>query len=136
MALIVTTQGQEVIECNLCQEPVSFFCRRCGVNLCDPCALLHLRVKTKFGHDVVEFANKDDDDSCFCDTHPKHECSAYCETCDLPICPLCVSVKHKSHELSDLHDKIEELLRNIAKENDRFQFFRHELERENHGLHD
>ena len=129
MALNVTTQGQGVIECNLCQEPVSFFCRRCGVNLCDPCALLHLRVKTKLGHDVVEFANKDDDDSCFCDTHPKHECSAYCETCDLPICPLCVSVKHKSHELSDLHDKIEELLKNIAKENDRFQSFRHELER-------
>ena len=37
----------------------------------------------------------------------KEGCSAYCETCDISICPLRVSVKHKSHELSDLHEKIE-----------------------------
>ena len=128
MASIETTQGQENVECDLCHEPVSFFCRRCGVKLCDSCALIHLRAKTKFGHEVVEYASKDDVDTCVCESHPKHECSAYCETCDISICPLCVSVKHKSHEMSDLHEKIEELLKGIAIENDRLQSFRHELE--------
>ncbi|XP_078327076.1 uncharacterized protein LOC144623043 [Crassostrea virginica] len=129
MASNVTTQGQEAVVCDLCQSPVSFFCRRCGVNLCDPCALLHLRVKSKFGHDVVDYASKDNDDVCFCDSHPENKCSAYCKECDIPICLLCVSIKHKSHEISELQDKIEELLKDITRENDRLQSFRDDLER-------
>ncbi|XP_065945333.1 protein wech-like [Magallana gigas] len=122
-------EAQHVVECDLCQQPVSFFCRRCGVNLCDPCALIHLRVKSKNGHDVVHYASKDDDDTCHCDSHPQNDCSAYCKTCETPICMLCVTIKHKSHEISELSDKIEELLKVIATENDRLQSFKHEFER-------
>ncbi|XP_056013661.1 uncharacterized protein LOC125673876 [Ostrea edulis] len=57
------TQGQYVIECDICKQPVSFFCRRCGVNLCDPCVPVHLRIKSKTGHDVVYFGSRDDDDT-------------------------------------------------------------------------
>ena len=85
MASNLTTQGQEDVVCDLCQSPVSFFCRRCGVNLCDPCVLLHLRVKSKFGHDVVDYTSKDDDDVCLCDSHPENNYSAYCKECDIPI---------------------------------------------------
>ncbi|XP_078323261.1 uncharacterized protein LOC144622464 [Crassostrea virginica] len=129
MASNVTTQGQEAVVCDLCQSPVSFFCRRCGVNLCDPCVLLHLRVKSKFGHDVVDYVSKDDDDVCFCESHPENKCSAYCKECDVPICILCVSIKHKSHEISELQDKIDELLKDITRENDRLQSFRDDLKR-------
>nr|XP_034325620.1 E3 ubiquitin-protein ligase TRIM36 isoform X3 [Crassostrea gigas]XP_034325621.1 E3 ubiquitin-protein ligase TRIM36 isoform X3 [Crassostrea gigas] len=122
-------EAQHVVECDLCQQPVSFFCRRCGVNLCDPCVTIHLRVKSKNGHDIVDYTSKDDDDTCHCDSHPQNDCSAYCKTCDAPICILCVSIKHKSHEMSELSDKIEELLKVIAKENDRLQSSKHELER-------
>uniref|UniRef100_K1PZQ8 Tripartite motif-containing protein 45 n=1 Tax=Magallana gigas TaxID=29159 RepID=K1PZQ8_MAGGI len=122
-------EAQHVVECDLCQQPVSFFCRRCGVNLCDPCVLIHLRVKSKKGHDIVDYTSKDDDDTCHCDSHPQHDCSAYCKTCETPICILCVTIKHKSHEISELSDKIEELLKVIATENDRLQSFKHELER-------
>ena len=124
MATEVKTKSQDVVKCHLCQEPVSFFCRRCGVNLCDPCVPVHLRLKTKFGHDIVEFSCKDDDDSCLCDSHPKHECAAYCDTCDLPICMLCVSVKHKSHKICELHDKLEDLQKDIVSKNIRLQSFR------------
>ena len=129
MASVTTTQGQEVVECDLCQNPVSFFCRRCGVNLCDACIPVHLRVKSKTGHDLVDYVSKDDDDTCFCDSHPKHECSAFCKTCDAPICMLCVSIKHKSHKISELSDKIKELLQSITRENDRLQSFRYVLEK-------
>ncbi|XP_052701326.1 E3 ubiquitin-protein ligase TRIM36-like [Crassostrea angulata] len=122
-------EAQHVVECDLCQQPVSFFCRRCGVNLCDPCVLIHLRVKSKNGHDIVDYTSKDDDDTCHCDSHTQNACSAYCKTCEAPICMLCVTIKHKSHEISELSDKIEELLKVIATENDRLQSFRHELER-------
>ena len=127
MASQMISQGQEVVECGLCQIPVSFFCRRCGLNLCDSCVPVHLRVKSKFGHDVVDHASKDDDDVCWCDSHPENKCSAYCKVCDVPICILCASIKHRSHEISELHDKVEELLRDINRENDRLQSFRHEM---------
>nr|XP_034327004.1 uncharacterized protein LOC117689527 isoform X1 [Crassostrea gigas] len=120
-------EAQHSVECDLCQQPVSFFCRRCGVNLCDTCIAIHLRVKSKNGHDIVDYTSKDDDDTCHCDSHPQNDCSAYCKTCDAPICILCVSIKHKSHEMSELSDKIEELLKVIAKENDRLQSSKHEL---------
>ena len=129
MASVATTKGQEVVECDLCQNPVSFFCRRCGVNLCDACIPVHLRVKSKTGHDVVDYVSKDNEDTCFCDSHPKHECSAFCKTCNAPICMLCVSIKHKSHEISELSDKIEALLQSITRETDRLQSFRHVLEK-------
>ena len=129
MASQVTTQGQENVECYLCQSPVSFFCRRCGVKLCDPCVTVHLRVKCITGHDVVEYVNKEDDDACFCDSHPENKCSAYCKMCDVPVCILCVSIKHKSHDVSELKDKIEELLICITRKNDQLQSSRRELKR-------
>ena len=58
MASDETTQGQEVVECDFCQNPVSFFCRRYGVNLCDACIPEHLRVKSKTGHDVVDYVSR------------------------------------------------------------------------------
>nr|XP_022325289.1 uncharacterized protein LOC111125603 [Crassostrea virginica] len=124
MASQMISQGQEAVECGLCQNPVSFFCRRCGVNLCDSCLPEHVRAK----HDVVDYASKDDDDVCFCDSHPQKKCYAYCKKCDVPICILCVSIKHRSHEISELQDKVEELLKDISGENDRLQSFRHEME--------
>uniref|UniRef100_A0A8W8I1I4 B box-type domain-containing protein n=1 Tax=Magallana gigas TaxID=29159 RepID=A0A8W8I1I4_MAGGI len=122
-------EAQDFVGCDLCQQPVSFFCRRCGVNLYDPCVPIHLRVKSKNGHDIVDYISKDDDDTCHCDSHPQNDCFAYCKTCDAPICTLCVSIKHKSHEMSELSDKIEELLKVIAKENDRLQSSKPELEK-------
>nr|XP_034325697.1 tripartite motif-containing protein 45-like isoform X1 [Crassostrea gigas] len=122
-------EAQHLVECDLCQQPVSFFCRRCRVNLCDQCVPIHLRLKSKNGHDIVDYTSKDDDDTSHCDSHPQNDCSAYCKTCDAPICILCVSIKHKSHEMSELSDKIEELLKIITRENDRLQSSKHDLER-------
>ncbi|XP_056006543.1 uncharacterized protein LOC130050450 [Ostrea edulis] len=122
-------QGQYVIECDICKQPVSFFCRRCGVNLCDPCVPVHLRIKSKTGHDVVDYASRDDIDTSTCDSHPQNECSVYCQMCDVPICTVCVLNKHKSHEMSELSNKIEELMKTIMKENERLQKYKCELEK-------
>ncbi|XP_056015627.1 uncharacterized protein LOC130053071 [Ostrea edulis] len=123
------TQGQHVVECNICEQPVSFFCRRCVVNLCDPCVPVHLRIKSKTGHDVVDYASRDDVHTPTCDFHPLNECSLYCQTCDVPICLVCVSIKHKSHEMSELSEQIEELMKTIMKENDRLQKYKCDIEK-------
>ncbi|XP_065944137.1 B-box type zinc finger protein ncl-1 isoform X1 [Magallana gigas] len=138
MASEESTQGQHFVECNLCQKPVSFFCRQCGVNLCDSCIPVHVRLKSKTGHDVVYFTSMEDENTCLCESHPLNDCSAYCKTCDVPICFLCVSITHKTHEISELSDKIkelnrqcktEELLNAIAKENERLQSSKQDLEK-------
>ncbi|XP_056006460.1 uncharacterized protein LOC130050417 [Ostrea edulis] len=122
-------QGQYVIECDICKQPASFFCRRCGVNLCDPCVPVHLRIKSKTGHDVVDYASRDDVHTSTCDSHPQNECSLYCQTCDVPICLVCFSLKHQSHKMSELSEKIEELMKTIMKENERLQTYKCELEK-------
>ncbi|XP_052698103.1 uncharacterized protein LOC128176082 [Crassostrea angulata] len=138
MASEESTQGQHFVECDLCQKPVSFFCRRCGVNLCDSCIPVHVRLKSKTGHDVVYFTSREDENTCLCESHPLNDCSAYCKTCDGPICFLCVSITHKTHEISELSDKIKELNRQgkteqllnvIAKENERLQSSKQDLEK-------
>ena len=108
MASNVTTQGQEAVECDSCQNPVSFFCRRCGVSLCDSCVPHHLRISSKVGHDVVDFTKKGDG-----------ECSVFCKMCDLPIC---------KHKMSECSVNIGEVLKSIAQENGLLQSFRRELE--------
>ncbi|XP_078322983.1 uncharacterized protein LOC111126232 [Crassostrea virginica] len=104
MASKVTTQGQEAVVCDLCRNPVSFFCRRCGVSLCDSCVPDHLRISSKVGHDVVDFTKKGDG-----------ECSVFCKMCDLPIC---------KHKMSECSVNIEEVLKSIAQENGLLQSFR------------
>lgn len=127
MASEDTTQGQNFVECNLCREPVLFFCRQCRVNLCGPCVTVHLRVRARNGHTILDFASKDDYDPCLCESHPEEECSFYCITCNVAICLVCVPIKHRSHDITELADKIKELLKEIAKENNRLQSSKHEL---------
>ncbi|XP_061178441.1 uncharacterized protein LOC133187096 [Saccostrea echinata] len=129
MASNETIQFQHFLECDVCKNPATFFCRRCVTNLCDACVPTHLRVKSKNVHDVVDNVNKDDDETCTCDSHPQEECCTYCKTCETPICLVCVSIKHKSHEMSELSEKIEDLMKVIMCENERLQSFKTELEK-------
>lgn len=124
----MASQGQNFVECNICQDPVLFFCRQCRVNLCGSCVTEHLRVNVRNGHTILDFASRDDYDPCFCEFHPDQECSLYCETWDVAICMLCFSIRHRSHLISDSSDEIQKLLEVIAKENNRLQSSKFELE--------
>ncbi|XP_062601975.1 uncharacterized protein LOC134263606 [Saccostrea cucullata] len=64
-----------------------------------------------------------------CSAHPKQECKAFCESCDIPICVLCVSIKHKTHEICELSEKIDTLSDFITKENERVQSIQSEIEK-------
>ena len=118
---------QDIVQCDLCGTPVSFYCRRCAVNLCDPCVLVHVRVKSEFGHDIIDFSSKDENDLCFCEAHPKYNCSAYCKSCDVVICILCISLKHRSHEITELSGDIE-LFKCFVNEKNRLRSFKLQLE--------
>ena len=121
-------QSQEPVECDLCREPVTFFCRQCVLSLCDDCVPVHLRVKCKYGHDVVDFASKDAEESNFCESHPERKCSTYCKTCDVPICLQCAAIVHKLHDIFELSDE-RKLLKEFAGKKARFQSLIDQLEK-------
>lgn len=116
------------LKCDICENLVSFSCRLCRVNICDTCVQVHLREKAISGHDIVEYGTKDEDEECICELHPPNGCSTYCKTCDIPICKLCVSDNHNTHETSQLSEQIEQLLKKIERENGRLQSFKTELQ--------
>lgn len=119
--------GQHYIQCNHCQQPATNYCRRCACNLCHACLPDHFRLDSATGHEVVNYAIKEFQDIFFCDLHPKYELSLYCQKCDKPICVLCASVTHKSHDLSELTEKIRKLLEIINEENERLLSLKQEL---------
>ena len=86
---------------------ISFSCQRCEINICDPCLPLHLRQETRYGHDVVNYNSKQENESFNCDLHPRNTYFAYCKTCETPNCSLCFAVEHKSHKISELPNEIE-----------------------------
>ncbi|XP_061168916.1 E3 ubiquitin-protein ligase TRIM71-like [Saccostrea echinata] len=122
-------QAQHVLLCD-CQNPVEFSCKRCQVRLCEACLPVHTRLKTENGHAIVEYFTEDDEDNeCSCALHPEFDRGAFCETCGIPVCLLCVSFDHKSHVISELTNKIPELLETVTRENLRLESLSNSYER-------
>lgn len=121
-------QGHQSVGCDQCRQSVLFFCRQCKFNLCEYCIEYHQRTKSRNGHDIVDYDERNNEDTSKCGFHPQNECVAYCKSCNVPICLLCITLRHKSHDVSELSDKIEELLTVISDENNKLQLSKHDLE--------
>ncbi|XP_062589298.1 uncharacterized protein LOC134250953 [Saccostrea cucullata] len=129
MTSSILRQGQHYLECDICKSPVNFKCKRCAVKLCSTCVGPHMLTKPKNGHDVTEYHEENRPDVGECLSHPQQQFSAFCETCDIPICVLCVSIKHKTHNICELSEKVDTLSDIIAKENERLHSMRSEFEK-------
>lgn len=104
---MATTQGQDVVLCQLCTNPVEHHCNLCRVNLCSLCTLKHLADKTN-RHEIVEFINRKEGPVLpECAIHKKNRCELYCKDCLKATCVLCVSTEHKKHDLTDIQQIIE-----------------------------
>nr|XP_034319807.1 uncharacterized protein LOC117687441 [Crassostrea gigas] len=104
---MASTQGQDVVLCQLCTNPVEHHCNLCRVDLCSPCILKHLADKTN-RHEIVEFINRKEGPVLpECDTHKKNRCEMYCRECCKPTCALCVTTSHKKHDITDIGEIIE-----------------------------
>ncbi|XP_062577350.1 uncharacterized protein LOC134239195 [Saccostrea cucullata] len=122
-------QAQNLLQCD-CPNPVEFYCKRCQVRLCETCLPVHTRLKTELGHAIDEYFTEDDENTnCSCALHPEFERGAFCETCGVPVCLLCVSFDHKSHVIAELTNKIPELLDTVTRENLRLDSLSNSYER-------
>lgn len=107
-------QAHQSVGCDQCGQSVLFFCRQCKFNLCEYCFEYHQRTKSRNGHDIVDYDERNNEDTSKCGFHPQKECVAYCKSCNVPICLLCITLRHKSHDVSELSDKIGELFTVIS----------------------
>nr|XP_022307066.1 uncharacterized protein LOC111113257 [Crassostrea virginica]XP_022307067.1 uncharacterized protein LOC111113257 [Crassostrea virginica]XP_022307069.1 uncharacterized protein LOC111113257 [Crassostrea virginica] len=111
---MATSQGQDVIRCQLCDNPVEHHCNLCHVDLCTICISSHVADKTK-RHEVVDFINKKEGPILpECKSHDKTLCEMYCNDCNKPTCVQCVTTTHKKHDITDIKSIIENFKRRIT----------------------
>ena len=110
---MATSQGQDIIRCQLCPEPVEHHCNLCHVDLCVNCVSVHLKDKSK-RHEVADFIHRKEELILSeCKSHDTKLCEVYCNDCQEPSCVLCVTTAHKKHDISDIKSIVENLKRSI-----------------------
>nr|XP_022303789.1 E3 ubiquitin-protein ligase TRIM71-like [Crassostrea virginica] len=111
---MATSQGQDIIRCQLCPNPVEHHCNLCHVDLCFNCILTHMADKTK-RHEIVEFMNRKEGPVLpECKSHDKTLCETFCNDCHEPTCVLCVTTTHKKHDITYIKSIIENFKRRIT----------------------
>lgn len=95
--------AQEVIICDLCDNPTQQFCNSCQINLCVECVHKHLDKLQSLSHDIV--CSKNRKTQCVlpeCKIHTSRRCEAQCQQCQIPICVRCCIGTHKNHDAMEL----------------------------------
>ncbi|XP_022305304.2 uncharacterized protein LOC111112202 [Crassostrea virginica] len=111
---MATSQGQDIIRCQLCPNPVEHHCNLCHVDLCFNCVLAHMADKTK-RHEIVDFMNRKEGPVLpECNSHDKTLCETFCNDCHEPTCVRCVTTTHKKHDITDIKSIIENFKRRIT----------------------
>ncbi|XP_062622177.1 uncharacterized protein LOC134283706 [Saccostrea cucullata] len=128
MASSKLNQGQYYIECDICNNPINFKCKRCFVNLCTTCVGPHLLSKSENGHNVVKYNEQSNPEVGECLVHPQQQCCSFCKTCDIPVCVLCLTIKHKEHDTCELSEKVGILSDFITEKNKQLQSMRSKFE--------
>lgn len=103
------TFAQDIVRCNLCENPGDHLCRLCQITLCLECTPKHLSDKGTT-HEIVGLTSQTSTDivtSVECVKHGKSVCEIYCNDCLIPICAKCVIDKHKQHTLISLDEFLE-----------------------------
>lgn len=103
------TFAQDVVRCNLCENPGDHLCRLCLLTLCLECTPKHLSDKGTT-HEIVGLTSQISTDSVTrveCVDHGKSVCEIYCNDCLIPICAKCVIDKHRQHTFISLEDFLE-----------------------------
>ena len=82
-----TSWAQDVIICNLCENPALRFCNSCQTDLCLNCVGKHLHESESLSHDIVSFQHRKIRLVLpECKFHPGQRCEVHCQQCHTPVC--------------------------------------------------
>ncbi|XP_021367295.1 transcription intermediary factor 1-beta-like, partial [Mizuhopecten yessoensis] len=110
--LIRRAQVQVPDTCAWCEtiQDVNWYCNDCLEVLCDRCKEIHKRANRTKNDDVVPIkeANKQDEAVLLevCKTHRGKTCDLYCSDCDIAMCAMCLTGKHKQHTFKNIEEEI------------------------------
>ena len=112
-----TSWAQDVIICNLCENPALRFCNSCQTDLCLNCVGKHLHEFESLSHDIVPFQHRKIRLVLpECEVHPGQRCEVHCQQCHTPVCVKCFTGNHKGHDIVELAEIVEQKKEIIRKE--------------------
>ncbi|XP_062599029.1 NF-kappa-B essential modulator-like [Saccostrea cucullata] len=96
-------RAQDLVTCDLCNNPTQQFCNNCQVNLCVSCISKHVNILKSIKHEIVPFKNKKTNAVFLeCKRHCHQRCVASCQQCNVPVCIKCVISAHELHNLHEM----------------------------------
>ncbi|XP_076103865.1 uncharacterized protein LOC143072679 [Mytilus galloprovincialis] len=115
MALSKSFQkGQVPMLCQMCEESkeIKWKCLLCDFLLCTKCQKLHKKVKSTDQHTIIDIKDisshqqqikdKLDLSNIQCGIHSEHNCFLFCQSCEVVVCPLCITKIHNKHTMVEL----------------------------------
>ncbi|XP_062621001.1 uncharacterized protein LOC134282617, partial [Saccostrea cucullata] len=117
-----STWAQDVITCDLCDNPTQQFCNSCQVSLCRGCINKHVESLKTQTHDIVPFKDRREllvFSSCA--SHPNQKCEGHCQQCDVPVCFRCVTGPHSGHTVIDMSEMVQQMKEEIKKETEEIE---------------
>ncbi|XP_072042959.1 E3 ubiquitin-protein ligase TRIM45-like [Amphiura filiformis] len=102
----VTKHSTEIV-CNSCDEELVAVskCLDCDQYLCSPCLKAHKRFPALREHAIATFdeiktgkirPRSSIKRQLMCNRHQRNKAEIFCTTCEMPICHVCATLKHKS----------------------------------------
>ncbi|XP_033747168.1 tripartite motif-containing protein 45-like [Pecten maximus] len=92
-------------------QDVNWYCNDCQEALCDRCKEGHKRGKKTRNDDVVPIkqANKTGQVVLpeVCKLHPGKTCDLFCTECNVAICSMCFTQKHKQHAFKHFEEEVD-----------------------------
>ena len=108
--------SKEAISCDKCSvddssDAAVVYCCDCGQFLCDLCKKVHKRRPKKADHKLIDLETKGSIESPtikhkegYCTRHTDQKLIYYCNDCEKLVCPNCLPIKHKDHNIEDYID--------------------------------
>lgn len=112
-----TLWAQDVIICDLCDNPAIRFCNSCQTNLCLDCVGTHLNEFGSLSHDIVSFQHRRIQLVLpECKFHAGQICEVLCKQCHTPVCVKCFARNHNGHDIVGFAKVVEKKKETITKE--------------------
>ncbi|XP_062579923.1 uncharacterized protein LOC134241931 [Saccostrea cucullata] len=112
-----STWAQEVITCDLCDNPTQQFCNSCQISLCGDCINKHVESLKSETHDIVPFKDRRERlVFSSCAFHPNQKCEGHCQQCNVPVCFKCLTGPHSGHSVKDMSEIVQQMKEEIKKE--------------------
>ncbi|CAG2230780.1 unnamed protein product [Mytilus edulis] len=126
MALSKSLQrGQVPLACQMCEESneIKWKCLLCDFLLCTKCQTLHKKVKSTDQHTIIDIKNiatyqqqtndKLDFSNIPCGIHAGQTCCLFCQSCEVVVCPLCITTIHEKHKMIELAKGYEQTMKTV-----------------------